>query len=76
MTDNVIQFPKGKLNTPPQSLEEMVADIDRLRRETADEIATSMIPQLIGIFMAQLMPSGTYPIRPQLQTLSYAAIEG
>ena len=32
--------------------------------------------ELIGIFMAQLMPSGTYPIRPQLQTLSYAAIEG
>jgi hypothetical protein len=52
VTDNVIQFPKSKLNTPPQSLEEMVADIDRLRRETADEIATSMIPQLIGIFMA------------------------
>lgn len=52
MTDNVIQFPKAKMNTPPQSIEEMVADIDRLRRETADEMATSMIPQLIGIFMA------------------------
>lgn len=52
MTDNVIQFPKGKLNTPPQSLEEMVADIDRMRRDTADEIANSMIPQIIGIFMA------------------------
>ena len=52
MTDNVIKFPKSKLNSPPQSLEEMVADIDRLRRETADEMATSMIPQFIGIFMA------------------------
>ena len=52
MTDNVIQFPKGKFNTPPQSVEEMVADIDRMRREAADEMANSMVPQLIGIFMA------------------------
>ena len=52
MTDNVIKFPKNKLNTPPQSIEEMVADIDRLRREAADEMMTSMIPQLVGIFMA------------------------
>jgi hypothetical protein len=52
VTDNVIQFPKAKLNTPPQSLEEMVADIDRLRRDTADEIAGNMIPQIIGLFMA------------------------
>ena len=52
MTDNIIQFPKAKLNTPPQSLEEMVDSIEKLRRETADEIANSMIPQLIGIFMA------------------------
>lgn len=52
MTDNVIQFPKSKYNTPPQSIEEMVADIDRLRREHADEIVTSMIPQLVGLFMA------------------------
>lgn len=51
MTDNVIKFPKSKLNTPPQSIEEMVADIDRLRRQNADEMTTSMIPQLVGIFM-------------------------
>ena len=31
--------------------------------------------QLIGIFMTQLMPSGCYPIRPQLQTLVYAALD-
>jgi CubicO group peptidase (beta-lactamase class C family) len=30
---------------------------------------------LIGIQMTQLMPSGSYPIRPQLQQLVYAAIE-
>lgn len=53
MTDNVIQFPKSKLNTPPQTIEEMVADIDRLRRETADEISGNMIPQIIGMFMSQ-----------------------
>ena len=52
MTDNVIQFPKGKFNAPPQSLEEMVDNIDRLRREHADEIVGSMIPQLVGVFMA------------------------
>jgi hypothetical protein len=50
VTGNVIQFPKGKLNTPPQSLEEMVDSIEKLRLETAEEIATSMIPQLLGIF--------------------------
>ncbi len=52
MTGNVIQFPKNKLNTPPQSVEEMVADIDRMRREAADVMATDMIPQLISIFMS------------------------
>ena len=31
--------------------------------------------ELIGIFMTQLMPSGCYPIRPQLQTLVYAALD-
>ena len=30
--------------------------------------------ELIGIFMTQLMPSGSYPLRPQLQTLVYAAL--
>lgn len=49
---NVIQFPKSKNNTPPQTIEEMVADIDRLRRDHADEIANSMIPQLIGMYMS------------------------
>lgn len=52
MTNNVIQFPKAKSNTPPQTIEEMVADIDRLRRDHADEIVTSMIPNLIGMFMS------------------------
>lgn len=50
MTDNVIQFPKAKMNTPPQSIEEMVADIDRLRRDHADEIINSMIPSIISMF--------------------------
>jgi len=30
--------------------------------------------ELIGILMTQLIPSTAYPIRPQLQTLAYAAI--
>ena len=50
MTSNVVQFPKGKLNAPPQSIEEMVAGIDKLRHEHADEIVESMIPQIIGLF--------------------------
>jgi CubicO group peptidase (beta-lactamase class C family) len=29
---------------------------------------------LLAIFMTQLMPSDTYPMRPQLQQLTYAAI--
>ena len=31
--------------------------------------------ELIGIQMTQLVPSSTYPIRPQFQQLAYAAIE-
>ncbi|MEL7453676.1 MAG: serine hydrolase domain-containing protein [Pseudomonadota bacterium] len=34
------------------------------------------VEQLIGIQMTQLIPSSTYPIRPQFQQLVYAAIEG
>lgn len=33
------------------------------------------VEDLIGILMTQLTPSGSYPIRPQLQQLVYAAIE-
>lgn len=51
MTNNVIQFPKAKMNTPPQSLEEMVADMDRFRRDHADEIINSMIPNIINMFV-------------------------
>jgi CubicO group peptidase (beta-lactamase class C family) len=32
------------------------------------------VEDLIGIFMTQLMPSDSYPIRPQLQQLTYAAM--
>lgn len=32
------------------------------------------IEDIIGILMTQLIPSSSYPIRPQLQTLTYAAI--
>ncbi len=30
---------------------------------------------LIGVFMTQLIPSSAYPLRQELQTLVYAAIE-
>ena len=52
VTDNVIRFPKAKMNTPPQSLDDMIADMERMRLDHADEVASSMIPQLIGLFMA------------------------
>ncbi|ADM10126.1 Beta-lactamase [Parvularcula bermudensis HTCC2503] len=32
--------------------------------------------ELIGLMMTQLIPSSAYPIRPQLQALTYAAITG
>ena len=32
------------------------------------------VEELIGIFMTQLMPSSSYPIRRQLRTLTYAAL--
>ncbi len=33
MTDNVIQFPRLKRNTPPQSIEELNKNIEETRRE-------------------------------------------
>jgi CubicO group peptidase (beta-lactamase class C family) len=33
------------------------------------------VEDIVAIQMTQLMPSGSYPIRPQLQQLVYAAIE-
>ena len=32
--------------------------------------------ELIAVFMTQLMPSDSYPLRPQLQQLVYPAIVG
>ena len=31
--------------------------------------------EMVVIFMTQIMPSGTYPLRPQLQQLVYAALQ-
>ena len=43
MSDNILQFPKQKKNTPPQTEEELKASIEQVRgrfvTETAVEIA-------------------------------------
>ena len=33
------------------------------------------VEEIIGIQMTQLMPSSTYPMRPQFQQLAYAALD-
>ena len=43
-------------------------------RTRIDKIVPT-VEDIIAIQMTQLMPSGAYPIRPQLQQLVYAAID-
>jgi hypothetical protein len=42
--DNVIQFPKGKLGSPPQSIEEVIEAVENSRREHIEMFMSLMIP--------------------------------
>lgn len=42
--DNVIQFPKGKLGSPPQSIEEVIEAVENTRREHIEMFMSIMIP--------------------------------
>lgn len=44
METNIIQFPKQKLNSPAQSMEEVLTKIDLSRREHVDLFLDIMIP--------------------------------
>lgn len=43
MNDNVIVFPKGKKNTPPQSVEELLNSVEEIQREHIEYIAENAV---------------------------------
>lgn len=42
----VVQFPKAKLNTPPQNMDEMVSSIEQSRREYIESFLDTYMPIL------------------------------
>lgn len=43
---NVIQFPKGKLNAPPQNLEEIMETVEASRKEHIEMFLSVMVPYI------------------------------
>lgn len=50
---NVIKFPKGKLNTPPQSMEELISSVEDTRKEHISYILDDIIPSLMQMLSFQ-----------------------
>lgn len=48
MSNKVLFFPKEKLETAPQSLEEVVAQIDENQREAVEAALDEVIPDLLN----------------------------
>lgn len=49
MSDNIIPFPKGKRGSPPQSIEESLAEINLVRSERIDDVLSELIPMVLNI---------------------------
>lgn len=49
MTDNVVIFPKGKLNHPPQTLEELRSTVDETRRGHIDYVVDNIVEMIFDI---------------------------
>lgn len=49
MSDNIIPFPKGKKGSPPQSIEESIAEINLVRSERIDDMLSELIPMVLSI---------------------------
>lgn len=45
---NVIMFPKEKLDSPPQSIDDMLSKLEDNQREAVEEALDHVIPGLIG----------------------------
>ena len=54
MTDNVVLFPKSKRETPPQSIEEIIDGVQKMREMRVEEILYSMT----SLVLSQLIDSG------------------
>jgi hypothetical protein len=52
MTDNVVVFPKQKLNTPPQSLDEMITNIESFRKDHIENSIAQILP-VVFVRMAE-----------------------
>lgn len=48
MTDNVIAFPKGKRNAPPQSIEEVLDSMEAIRRDHIDFLVDECCSFIFG----------------------------
>lgn len=51
MTDNVIVFPKGKKNTPPQSIEEVHESMEAVRKEHVEFLVDECCSFVFGRLM-------------------------
>lgn len=48
MNDNIIKFPKMKLETPPQSAEELAEKISEYKRSFAEDVAEFLWQHVLG----------------------------
>lgn len=51
MTDNVIAFPKGKKNAPPQSIEEVMESMEAVRKEHVEFLIEDCCSFIFGRLM-------------------------
>jgi hypothetical protein len=49
--DNVVVFPKTKRGSPPQTIEEVLENVEKIRLEHSDFIIEEVIPQLYMFFL-------------------------
>lgn len=54
MTDNVVVFPKAKRETPPQSIEDIMDSVQKMREMRTEEILYTITPMIIS----QLLDNG------------------
>ena len=49
--DNVVIFPKSKKNSPPQTVEEILENVEKIRVEHSDMVLDELIPQIYTYFL-------------------------
>lgn len=49
--DNIVIFPKSKKNSPPQTVEEILENVEKIRVEHSDLVLDELIPQIYTYFL-------------------------